>query len=164
MGTRNLTIVKVGGQVKVAQYCQWDGYPTGQGQTISDFLRKSLKIRDFKKRVNSLAFCTDEYVDEVYNDCKKSKKDFKVEYPEFHRDTGADILELIQKGGIVYLSNSIDFLKDGLFCEYAYELDLDNKTVAVYTGGTKPYKVYTFKEFAKKNAMKQLEEELRGDD
>jgi hypothetical protein len=41
MGTRNLTSVRVGDAIKVAQYCQWDGYPTGQGETISVFLRKA---------------------------------------------------------------------------------------------------------------------------
>jgi len=38
MGTRNLTCVRVDGEYKVAQYCQWDGYPSGQGRTILSFL------------------------------------------------------------------------------------------------------------------------------
>ena len=59
--------------------------------------------------------------------------------------------------------NSIDFLEDGLFCEYAYELDLDKKMVKVYVGG-KPYKTYKFREFAKPGAMKKLEQELQGEE
>lgn len=38
MGTRNLTMVILGGAVVVAQYGQWDGMSSGQGQTILDFL------------------------------------------------------------------------------------------------------------------------------
>jgi len=33
MGTRHLSMAyNKGGEVKVAQYGQWDGYPEGQGQ------------------------------------------------------------------------------------------------------------------------------------
>jgi hypothetical protein len=42
MGTRNLTCVVIDGQFKVAQYCQWDGYPSGQGATVYKFC-KTLK-------------------------------------------------------------------------------------------------------------------------
>ena len=38
MGTRHLIIVKSEGKTKVAQYGQWDGYPTGQGKDIAIFL------------------------------------------------------------------------------------------------------------------------------
>ena len=161
MGTRNLTIVKMNGKVKIAQYCQWDGYPTGQGETISKFIRNTLKLREFKKQVSRLKFTTDDHVDAMYNNAIAAKEDFKESYPAFHRDTGADILQLVQKGKVDLVVNSIDFLKDGLFCEYAYEIDLDKKTVAVYTGGKKPYKTYTFKAFANKTAMKKLEQQLQ---
>jgi len=39
MGTRNLTCVVSDGEFKVAQYCQWDGYPSGQGATVLSFLK-----------------------------------------------------------------------------------------------------------------------------
>lgn len=41
MGTRNITRVKSGGQLKVCQYGQWDGYPTGAGADIIKFIRDS---------------------------------------------------------------------------------------------------------------------------
>ena len=41
MGTRNITNVYIDGVQKLCQYGQWDGYPTGAGRDIMDFLRRS---------------------------------------------------------------------------------------------------------------------------
>jgi hypothetical protein len=41
MGTRNATIVIKDNKTKVAQYGQWDGYPSGQGVTALNFLRQA---------------------------------------------------------------------------------------------------------------------------
>jgi hypothetical protein len=38
MGTRNLTMVISKGEYKIAQYGQWDGYPSGQGSVVLNFL------------------------------------------------------------------------------------------------------------------------------
>jgi hypothetical protein len=169
MGTRGLTIVKLGGQVKVAQYGQWGHYPTGQGETISKFLREELDLRKFKTKLKAIKLISGEEVDRKYEEIVKLAKNFKFNlnekfkeiYPQFHRDTGANILSLIQSGLVDSLQSYIEFLEDGLFCEYAYQLDLDEKTVTVYAGGQK-YKTYSFKEFSEIGAMKKLEQELRG--
>lgn len=58
MGTRNSTLVKSKGKVKVAQYGQWDGYPTGQGQTIADFLNSDVDLEDFAKKETVLSMGT----------------------------------------------------------------------------------------------------------
>ena len=42
MGTRNLTVVFMDGEYKVAQYGQWDGYPEGQGITCFNFLHDKM--------------------------------------------------------------------------------------------------------------------------
>ena len=54
MGTRNLTCVFVNGEYKVAQYCQWDGYPSGQGLTILNFLlgKPTVDSKDFYTNKN----------------------------------------------------------------------------------------------------------------
>ena len=48
MGTRNLTAVMIDGEYKVAQYGQWDGYPSGQGLTCLHFLRETMDEDKFK--------------------------------------------------------------------------------------------------------------------
>ena len=167
MGTRNLTIVKLDGKVRVAQYCQWDGYPTGQGATIADFLQNDLDLRKFKAKVAKLTWLSVEEVhglwksvgadDSGFVNMEVSNK-FSAKYPELHRDTGAKVLSLIQSGKATALHNEISFLKDGLFCEYAYEIDLDKKIVKVIAG--RDIFTYTFKQFTA-SAMEKLEKELK---
>ena len=38
MGTRNITRVRMGGELKVCQYGQWDGHPTSAGRHILEFI------------------------------------------------------------------------------------------------------------------------------
>jgi len=40
MGTRHLICVVKGKEYIVAQYGQWDGYPTGQGIGVLNFFKK----------------------------------------------------------------------------------------------------------------------------
>lgn len=57
--------------------------------------------------------------------------------PAFHRDTGTEILSLIQKGIVKELENEINFANDSLMCEWAYVLDLDNEILEIYQGFNK---------------------------
>ena len=53
MGTRNATIVIKDNKTKVAQYGQWDGYPSGQGLTALNFLRQA-NLSQFGTEVDKL--------------------------------------------------------------------------------------------------------------
>ena len=192
MGTRHLTIVKLDNKIKVAQYGQWDGYPTGQGITIANFIQNDMDLRKLKPRVRKLEWISDEEIDKrweevgVYSDhvsFDQSAK-FKEIYPYLSRDCGAEILSIIQNEQyevkeydykkheyvikniknikVDKVANSYSFLKDGLFCEYAYKIDLDKRKVYVYTGSTKYHKAYDFKDFTEE-AMEKLEKELENE-
>lgn len=120
MGTRGLTMVVVDGEIQVAQYGQWDHYPSGQGRTACAFIReyafsrttvdghscvvyapeKLDKFRDAVKRVHKL---TDSDLDALYQgvlgDGTKNEwityedsQKMKVALPQIHRDMGAQIL------------------------------------------------------------------------
>jgi hypothetical protein len=100
MGTRNLTIVHLEGEYKVAQYGQWDGYPSGNGVKVLEFLRKRLKTKKanktFRANVKAASFITDAEVDDINERCKSGAlKDWTKEYPQLSRDMGADILDFI---------------------------------------------------------------------
>lgn len=146
MGTRNLTSVIVDGQTKVAQYGQWDGYPSGQGDTIAKFLRAHSDDEitgPFAGKVRACSFLTEEDVQALFASVYPDKaggngwmtleeaKRWKNTYPHLDRDTGAQILNLIWAEGPLSLEDESAFFDDRLFCEWAYFIDLDAKTVRV---------------------------------
>ena len=65
------------------------------------------------------------------DDAERMKKD----HPEYSRDIGADILNLVQSHPEgMKLWDSIEFAADGLFCEWAWVIDLDKRTFEAYEG------------------------------
>lgn len=158
MGTRNSTIVKLNDEIRVAQYGQWNGYPTGQGQTIAEFL-KTVDLPKFKKQVKDLMEWTEDELKKVYKDADadgfitlREGEKIDKEYPELCRDHGAGILELIHNGIVKKVNLDKGFKNDNVWCEYYYEINLDNETVSM-NGGKK----YTFKQWTRKNLMDKLE-------
>jgi len=145
MGTRNLTMVIEGEKPVVAQYGQWDGYPSGQGMTALEFLR-SKSLKKFKKKLKLVRFATEEDEGEVksfmesigvtdgWMDMNQAGK-YHQKYPLLTRDNGAQILQMIQDNNEpIFLTDSSGFAKDSLFCEWAYVIDLDNNTFEVFEG------------------------------
>lgn len=148
MGTRFLTAVFADGQYRVAQYGQWDGYPEGAGVNILHFLRDELDERRFREELGKLRWADSEKLKELSRRFGADEEGFisiedhdrlKRVFPEFHRDTGEDILRLIQKGGVLSgaLENDLDFAGDSLFCEWAYVVDFDARVLEVYQGFNK---------------------------
>jgi len=125
MGTRNSTIVTLNGEIRVAQYGQWDGYPTGQGKTIQEFL-KTADLEDFKKKVAALRDITEEDEKKV-----NETENWTKVYPHLSRDAGAGVLEMIAAGTVEFLVLDKEFKNDGLFCEYWYDINLDKETVTM---------------------------------
>lgn len=125
MGTRNLTIVyNAEGTLKVAQYGQWDGYPSGQGKAVLEFLKSDRFDIFANYRLRKCVFI------------EEGEYDLQM-HPQFSRNLGGHILTLIAHGpdAGIKLINSIDFAADGLFCEYGYLVDFQQKVFEVYKGG-----------------------------
>jgi len=142
MGTRNLTAVYLNGEHKVAQYCQWDGYPGGQGLTALNFLRKTPLDR-FKAAVGNCSFLSEEEIWDRWQEVGADDSGwatmaisdrFDEKFPELHRSTGAGVLQLVLDNGGLALKDSLDFAAEGMFCEWAYVIDLDANTFEVYSG------------------------------
>lgn len=148
MGTRHLIMVIAGGETKIAQYGQWDGYPDGQGVEVLNFL-KQIDLRGewktFYERVRALNWLTKEQSEEIEKD-----ENWPQKHPYLSRDAGARILyavhfhemEVNEGYGkrkkvpvkITGLVDSTAFAADSLFCEWAYVIDLDKKVLEVYSG------------------------------
>jgi hypothetical protein len=150
MGTRNSTLIQVDGEYKVAQYCQWDGYPSGQGVGILESLRNS-NLQKLRENVSSLEFIQDEELRNLWKDLGADgsgftsmdiSEKFKEKYPHLHRDCGgSDIIPLIESGNIKSVILNTEFPKDSLFCEWCYVVDFDKNTFEVYKGfNTEPLK------------------------
>ena len=129
MGTRNLTVVKNHhGETKIAQYGQWDGYPSYSGIQALNFLRDEGNQALLEAKLDLVQFVGDEEVDTLYNASKSStdweNKDFLNEYPGLHRDTGIKILEVVANATAPIKSvDNTEFANDSLFCEGIYEVD-----------------------------------------
>lgn len=145
MGTRNLTLVVKDGKAVIAQYGQWDGYPAGQGVTALSFLRAD-GINRLLPRLVDVRFGTDDEVNAILksitgNDSgwlnMEEAEEYNRRLPFIGRDHGAAVLSLIadsEPGTDIILSDGSSFAKDGLFCEYAYVIDLDANRFEAYVG------------------------------
>lgn len=127
MGTRNLTCVQVDGQYKIAQYGQWDGYPSGQGTDLLQILRE-VNLDRLKEASRNCRFLNKEELEAL------DSTDWMKTHPQLSRDHAAKIVKLVyEKDGLV-LQNQVDFAADSLFCEWAYVVDLDKNVLEVYKG------------------------------
>lgn len=147
MGTRHLIAVQVDGEYKVAQYGQWDGYPSGQGARILEFLRNhKKKLPAFAEAVRACSEMSEEDYEQAWVDCGANpdsdfvtmdvSEKFHQRYPHLSRDCGADILNHVFNAGKdgLKLRYALDFAADSLFCEWAYVIDLDKNTFEVFKG------------------------------
>ncbi len=134
MGTRSLIAVQLDGEYKIAQYSQWDGYPDGQGLDCLNFLCTYMVEHKFKQELRNLKMIQTE---EQMNAISSLYKDGTY-FPEFDRDTGSKILELVQDGKTTSgcVANNIGFAAccDCFGCEYAWVIDLDKRTFEAYEG------------------------------
>ena len=178
MGTRGITQVNMGNKPVVAQYGQWDHYPSGQGITALNFLRRRKgKFDTFKKKLSRVRFATDEddkkmteYLNSIgsINGWVTMEQStlYNKKYPYLSRDHGARILDLINKStkkdDVLLVDDSTYPTNEESFgCEGVYTIDFDKNTfTANYHGHEKIYQLDdlpTQKQFLKD--MKDPEDE-----
>lgn len=104
MGTRGITIIIKGEKVRLSQYGQWDSYFSYTGVKFIDFCNRVLnypqKIEKFKRKINKLQHVTKNYMaqcDKVLEllNTKRYKLGLNQMFPQFSRDTGVNILDII---------------------------------------------------------------------
>lgn len=138
MGTRNLTkVIDSTGRIKVAQYGQWDGYPSGQGVNMLSFISEYKMLDKIEKSLRKVHFITDEESESFYQAfvdgngmmTMDQSNDFESIYPSLSRNTGSDILKVMvySTGYTLPLVDNTEFENDDLFCEGVYTLDFENR-------------------------------------
>lgn len=148
MGTRHLIAAYQGGVHKIAQYGQWDGYPSGQGFELVKYL-KSVDLNVLQYAVSKVKWITPRETAKI-----EKVKDWPTVYPHLSRDAGAKIFDMVvQAKEPLSLVDSLAFAGDGLFCEWAYVVDFDASSFEVYEGFKKAGTVVEgrFKDFPVEN-------------
>ena len=148
MGTRNLTkVIDKNGTLVVAQYGQWDGYPSGQGVNMLSFISEHGMLDKIEKSLSKCRFIEQAEIDQMwfrYQEVTKfapAREDyngFHTIYPSLSRDTCTDILKVIvYSNEDVILADESDFEKDELMCEGIYTLNYQTKEfISTYHGKT----------------------------
>jgi len=109
------------GVLRVDQYGQWDGYPSGQGLEILSALTAMVNTHEldtYVENVEKITQITPEQINEV-----DSTPDWPIKYPHLHRDCGYRIHGMIAQGEVKFVS----FLGDAeaaKWCEGFYTIDL----------------------------------------
>lgn len=129
MGTRHLTMVKYDYGLRVAQYGQWDGYPSHTGNIILEFLR-GVDIEKFKEKIKACCMVDREKISAMTDE---QWEKYIAQNPQMSRDTGAKILKMIMENDKdeFTLLNDSEFGFNDLSCEWLYLIDLDSKTLTV---------------------------------
>lgn len=151
VGTNNLTIVYSGGKPVVAQYGQYDGYPSGQGAIALSFARRlnsPARRAVFQAKLERTRFVTDTELDDMYRSVgveggwltTEQAQECNRRWPFFDRRIGAKVLNMISEAAVqpdspLLLINSMPIIARS-WCEYAYVLDMDRETLEAYRGYT----------------------------
>lgn len=136
MGTRHLQItINKEGETKLSQYGQWDGYPTGQGVEILDFLLNN-NLDDYLTEVNKLREPTEEE-----NKIIDKDDNWATNYPYLSRDCGSKIHKLIIQKKVKFI-NLCSMDEARIWCDGFYTIDFSKNTfTSEYLGKKKVYKL-----------------------
>jgi len=146
MGTRGVVGVKVNGEYKVT-YNHFDSYPDCLGEEVvalcNSLSDKGLWMK-FKEMMQQVELVNsddtpskevqDAYITEGFFDGMVSRQTPSEWYCLLRNLQGTEIFHAILDGKCKHMINSFDFLKDSLFCEYAYIINLDALSLEFYEG------------------------------
>ena len=154
MGTRHLICVLHRGRFLIAQYGQFDGYPSGAGLALLRFLLSASNIQRLTHGLQHIYTPTEEEEEQLHKTLDQEQRahlsgaagasygaagdlKMKLSCPSMSRMTSAEILEVVAGATAeapVPISMELEFIYDGLFCEWAYVVDLDAGVLEVFCG------------------------------
>ena len=141
MGTRGTYGFRKNGTDKLT-YNHYDSYPDYLGRQVVEFcqnhsIEELNKIFDKTIMVNESDTPTEEQIKECiengFSDFSVSSES-KTDWYCLLRNCQGDLECLADANDHAYMTNSFDFIKDSLFCEYAYIINLDDEVLEFYEG------------------------------
>ena len=142
MSTRGLFGLRKDRKEK-AVYNHFDSYPEGLGKNYLTFVKLNqeqlpifydkVKCIDKSKEATpeEIAYCKEMGWDNPYISSRPEKDWDSLLYYSSKLTEWQKCLDL---GKNLFIENQIDFIKDSLFCEYAYIYDIDTRHFQVYFG------------------------------
>lgn len=151
MGTRHLICVVTDKEYKIAQYGQFDGYPSGHGSEVLNFLLKNKEnlLNSFKEKVKNCTVISPDEHKALWVECGADpesnfvtmdvSKRMEEKYLHLTREASSEILNIVNQteSGNLKVNKNLEFAGDSLFCEWGYVIDLDKETFEVYRGFNK---------------------------
>jgi hypothetical protein len=136
MGTRHFQkVINKKGEIKLAQYGQWDGYPSGQGIDILEYLRNG-NLEQYQINLDNIPLITDEQNNKI-----EKQKDWDKKYPYLSRDCGSRIHKMIEENLVLFVAH-IDEKEAKQWCEGFYTIDFKkNVFISEFGNIKKSYKL-----------------------
>lgn len=131
MGTRHLQkVINKVGETKLRQYGQWDGYPSGQGKDILNYLLRA-DLEKYQTELDKIPEITQEQIDRV-----DATENWPAAYPHLSRDCGSSIHQMIEDGQAPFVS-FIDEAEASRWCEGFYTIDFQKGLFTAEFSGKK---------------------------
>lgn len=131
MGTRHLTTIIKNWEVKLAQYWQWDWYPSGQWVDLLNILKK-IDIEKLRSITDEIKEISQDKIDEINKKVDEEDFDWKKHYPELSRDTWTEIIKLIYDW-VREVQIYREMLKPNIWIEWTFEINFDtNKYICCW--------------------------------
>ena len=163
MGTRSLKmVINQEGEKKVAQYGQWDGYPSCVGVGVLEFIKNKDLFEKFKTNLPKVRFLDAKGIDKDFVDSYdknspewSNEPDNRTEEQKrwfstyISRDLAEEVLTNIANSidAEILLIDREDTAKVGGWVEYSYVINLKENTFGVYGHiDQEPMKVYNLNE------------------
>lgn len=143
MGTRGVWGLRKNGHT-IAVYHHFDSYPEGLGYGFTEFLKKNTNEKLSKMFDNIVEIDPDSVPTEEQKQycaqmlwCNldvstRSTADWYCLLRETQKPENWQFA--VDHGKMVYVDNYIDFIKDSLYCEYAYIYDVNSRALEFYDG------------------------------
>lgn len=137
MATRGCYGFYKNGESKIT-YNHFDSYPSGLGKSIFKFI-KSNSIEDLNFYFDNLILVEEKDFPNDYEKKTLDKLDYLYQYKDeklnWFQILGSTLGDLdVLNEGLFFFINANDFIKESLFCEWGYIINLDTNELEIYKG------------------------------